>query len=74
MSSSEVLATDQLRTHDDHRFLLISRRILYLQAVLITIVAVIAFGAGYLIGKSSSQSDAAAAPNLSLDRDQATDY
>ena len=55
-------------------FLLIPRRILYLQAVLITVVAVIAFGAGYLIGKSSGQSGAAAAPNLSLDRNQATDY
>ena len=73
MSSSEVLARDQLRTHDHHRFVLVSRRILYLQAVLITALAAIAFGAGYLIGKSSSHSDAAA-PNLSLNRDPATDY
>ena len=34
------------------RYLLVSRRVLYLQALLIAVVALIAFGAGYMVGGS----------------------
>ena len=72
-SSSQVLAANERGDHDDDGFVLISRRVLYLQAILIAAVAAIAFAGGYLVGRASSKVDAAT-PNLSLDRNEATDY
>ena len=71
-SSSDMLAASEPQA-EDSRYLLISRRVLYLQAVLIAVVAAIAFGAGYLVGAATRQNDASA-PDISVDRSRATDY
>ncbi|HWL75372.1 MAG TPA: hypothetical protein VNQ74_16005 [Burkholderiaceae bacterium] len=70
-SSPHVLTVKEPLAHDDD-YLLVSRRVLYLQAILITLVAAIAFGAGYLIGAATNRDDASARDTW-LDRNQRTD-
>ena len=60
VSSSSVDLAQDSRTMIDlsaqnERYLLVSRRVLYLQALLIAVVAAVAFGAGYLIGESEQR-------------------
>ena len=58
-SSSVDLAQDSRTLKDlaagNERYLLVSRRVLYLQALLIAVVAATAFGAGYLIGEKKQR-------------------